>query len=349
MLSATGNCHHKMADVSVSCVKSRYDLEIKANFNGLESQYVQNKLEAKHKINVLNYFWGQVVVGDSETNGKCIVFFICGIEEMTGKILKISTDPECDLENGQTQMNQKLYERKIRNTTDRRLYLTKKLVGKGDAIQKLKSVSATIQVCFEAKIEHIRKQTLINGFSAIHNFCINQSEDKMFGNYAPVGSEKVEIICGDNTIEFNKNVLCSVSDVFRTMFENPDNVEHQSRSVKIEDVDPQTILSFQSLLRKIQVADEHLNVATLLFADRYNVQPIVKLCIDHLKSNITKDNFPEIVKASDLINDKGLLCAAVDFASKNIGTFENDPDVKKFIRTNQDSFIKVFEEMMFKK
>ena len=88
---------------------------------------------------------------------------------------------------------------------------------------------------------------------------------------------------------------------------------------------------------------------TQKFADLYNIQPIVKLCIDHLKSNITKDNFPEIMKASDLINDEGLLCAAVDFDSKNIGTFENDPDVKKFIRTNQDSFIKVFEEMMFKK
>ena len=49
------------------------------------------------------------------------------------------------------------------------------------------------------------------------------------------------------------------------------------------------------------------------------------------------------------ISDKGLLCACVNFATKNIGTFENDPDVKNFIRANQDSFIKVFEEMMFKK
>ena len=117
---------------------------------------------------------------------------------------------------------------------------------------------------FEARNEHIRKQTLVNGFSAIHNFCIQKGEDKVLGNYAPIGSDKIDVICGDQTIEFNKSLLCSVSDVFQTMFENPDNVEHQSGSVNIEDVDPQTILSFRSLLESVTVQFEKLNLANVL-------------------------------------------------------------------------------------
>ena len=274
---------------------------------------------------------------------KCIAFFIINVKEITGNILKISTDPEWELQDEQPQMETQL------NEGSSTKFLVKRLRRKQNLPEKLKSVSVTFQVSFEATHGHIQKQALIQGFSAVHKFLIQKANGVAEeGNYAST-SKEVKVICGGETILIDKDLLCSVSDVFRTMFDNPNNVEYLSGSINIEEVDPNTIISFKNLLQKHHVNNEDLNVATLLFADRYNVQPIVRLCIDHLKFNITKNNFPEIVKASDLINDKGLLCAAVDFAFKNIGTFEDDPDVKKFIRTNQDSFIKVFEEMMFKK
>ena len=334
-----------MSDVSISHVKSKYEFEVKANFTGLDTQYVDNKLKVGQNVNVLNYFHGRFSLLDIDctlNDRKCLSFYIHNIAKITGHILKVSTDPECELEGEQPQMNTQV--------DGACTFLLKWFRKKQNSPEKLKSASITFQVSFEARPEHIQKQTLIQGFSVVHKFFTQKANGVLeHGNYATTATEEIKVLCGSETIMFNKDLLCSVSDVFRTMFDNPNNVEYQSGSINIEEVDPNTIISFKNLLQHHHVNKEDLNVATLLFADRYNVQPIVRLCIDHLKFNITKNNFPEIVKASDLINDKGLLCAAVDFASKNIGTFEDDPDVKKFIRTNQDSFIKVFEEMMFKK
>ena len=135
----------------------------------------------------------------------------------------------------------------------------------------------------------------------VHKFLTQKANGEVEeGNFAST-SKEVRVICGSEIIMFDKDLLCSVSDVFRTMLDNPNNVECQSGSINIEEVDPKTILSFKRLLQKHYIDIKDLNVATLLFADRYNVQPIVRLCIDHLKFNITKDNFPEIVRASDLV------------------------------------------------
>ena len=340
-----------MSEVSIFGVKSKYEFEVKINLTGLDIQYVDDKLHIRQKVNVLNYFHGDFHIRDADctvNDRKCIAFYIRNVDNIIGNILKASLDPKWEFEDEQPQMQMNDKKSKFDEGFETALLL-KRLRRKQNSSEKLKSISITIQVSFEARPEHIQKQTLIQGFSAVHKFFLQKGNGVVTeGNYAST-SKEVKVLCGNETILFDKDLLCSVSDVFRTMFDNPNNVEYQSGSINIEEVDPNTIISFKNLLQHHHVNKEDLNVATLLFADRYNVQPIVRLCIDHLKFNITKDNFPEIVRASDLINDKGLLCAAVDFASKNIGTFEDDPDVKKFIRTNQDSFIKVFEEMMFKK
>ena len=337
-----------MSDISIFNVKSRYEFEVRVNLTGLDTEYIENKLQKREKVNVLNYFYGSVYVHDSNhtaNNRKSIAFSIYNVEKITGHISKVSTDPEWEFEDDHSQMD---------NTeapsAHKTVLLLKRFRRKQNSPEKLKSVSITFQVSFEARTEHIQKQILIHGFSAVHKFFKQKGNGVLEdGNYATTSAKEIKVICGGKAFIFPKDILCSVSDVFRTMLDNPNNVECQSGSINIEEVDPKTLMSFKRLLQKHYVDTEDLNVATLLFADRYNVQPIVRLCIDHLKFNITKDNFPEIVKASDLINDKGLLCACVNFATKNIGTFENDPDVKNFIRANQDSFIKVFEEMMFKK
>ena len=91
-----------------------------------------------------------------------------------------------------------------------------------------------------------------------------------------------------------------------------------------------------------------VNVEMLVFADRYNIQPLVKFCQNHLKNSVTKENFMDIVKAADVINDKDLMQAAAKFASLNIGKFDNDPEIKNFIKTNPECFANIWELMMFK-
>ena len=52
---------------------------------------------------------------------------------------------------------------------------------------------------------------------------------------------------------------------------------------------------------------QDLIVDLLVFADQYNIQPLVKFCKDNLKNNISKNNFMDIVKAADVIADNDLL------------------------------------------
>ena len=67
-----------------------------------------------------------------------------------------------------------------------------------------------------------------------------------------------------------------------------------------------------------------------------------------MKKSVSKENFMDIVKAADVINDKELLQAAADFAALNIGTFNKDPEIKEFIKSNPECFANVWEMMMFK-
>ena len=71
-------------DISVSCVKSNYEIEINVNFQGLEDQYDKNsKLLVTQRVNILNYFLGTVRIYDSDfkqKGGKHIDFWIVGVK-----------------------------------------------------------------------------------------------------------------------------------------------------------------------------------------------------------------------------------------------------------------------------
>ena len=354
------NSDEMATNISVSCLKSNYSIEIKVNFQGLEDQYNQeNKLLVTQRVNILNYFLGTVRIYDSdfkEKGGKHIDFWIVGVKELKGIICKIDSNPKCQLEDGKIEMTYKLWKPENNKGSPTQPYsrpidlLMKRITrSKGNA-EKLNCLNVTLIINFTANKEHVQKQSLIYGFTPINKYYtkVNGSEIKL-ANHAGTNLKKVKIICGNYSLTFDKDILCSVSDVFSAMFDNPNNIECQNGSVTLEDVDPDAIVAFKRFLNNHQIKEEDFNVSLLLFADRYNIQPIVELCLNNLTTNMTKENFPEIVKASDMIRDKGLLQAAVNFAKQNMGTFEDDPDVKKFMRANQDLFMKFFEEMMFKK
>ena len=206
--------------------------------------------------------------------------------------------------------------------------------------RKLKNLSGALRISFEASKGQLMSHTFIQGVSAL-------VKSKKIKLSHPI--EKVKIICGDTSIMFKKYILCSISDVFRAMFENPNNIEVQNGVVCLEDIDKNIIKAFERFFNASSINEEDLTAGMLLFADRYNIQPIVQLCLKHLRQNVSKENFVQIAKASDLINDKNLLQAAANFITKNIGTFEDDPDVRNFMRSNPECFSKVLEIMMFKK
>ena len=221
--------------------------------------------------------------------------------------------------------------------TDKQLYFDwtqlfcnkSKLVG-----EKVTKVVGTFTIRVEAGFKHLLKEKFVGEFCKL-----DVSTD----------SEDIVIVCDDGEkIPIAKDLLCKISDIFQTMLENPKTLESQNNCVELKNISSETIKAFKNIMSNDTINQEDLSVELLVFADRYNIQPLVRFCKDNLKNNISKDNFMDIVKAADVIADKDLLQATANFAALNIGSFEKDQEIMNFIKSNPECFAKVWELMMFK-
>ena len=341
-------------EASATCVSSTYEIDVNINFTGLEEQHNGLRLYVSKQIQVLDYFFGIVTVRTETIQGRRVHLLTLEFPEVKniiGRVINVGAAPFFALKTFDNVSMQNFTRTPTpgRHQGKAREYLVYKFHEHLDE-RKLKSVCGTVRISFQASNGQLMKQSLIHGFSGINPQLRKAilGKNKTSPN-ASQPQEEIKIICGDTSIMFDKTLLCSISDVFKTMFENPNNVEHQRGAVCLEEIDPSTVKALERFLKSHIVKEDDLNVAMLLFADRYNIQPIVQLCLNHLRKNVTKDNFVEIAKASDLINDKDLHQAAVTFASKNVGKFDDDLEVRNFMRSNPECFAKIFENMMFKK
>ena len=323
---------------TTTIISNKYEVNIEFKFTELDKHYVGNKLWLEKPFKILEYFHGYVNIWAIMHNGQnahLLIAHIANVENLSGKIFDLAAEPYFAF---RTYLIPPMMKRSRRASTLR--------INIAEGDRKLKTVFGTLRLSFEASKGQLMKQTLMNGFSGLNNHC---NKGRHENSEKSQETEKIKIICENCTIMLEKSLLCSISDVFKAMFQNPDNVESRNGTVCLEDIDPRTIEGFERMLKSNIIKEEDLNVGMLLFSDRYNIQPIVQLCLEHLRKNITKENFVEIAKASDLINDKDLLQAAANFITKNIGTFDDDPDIRNFMRSNTDCFSKVLETMMFKK
>ena len=338
-------------EVSTSCSSTKHEVTIEFKCTKLDERYRGSDLALKTHIQILNFYHGVLMITDRKINEwrRClqIVCYIADVDYITGSI-QLSA-PEMVLYPQDYQLladkaTIKDFESQENEEKDVLLMTVEYRLR-----TKLRNLSGIMKISFEACPGQIKKQSLIQGFSNLNQNYIKTYIEKVPKNFKLKSSETVKLICGEATQVFDKTILCSISDVFDAMFSNPNNMECKNGAVYLEEVDPITIQGFSRLLTSNLVKEEDLNVSMLLFADRYNIQPIFQLCLDHLKKNMTLENFPEIAKASDLITNNSLLQAAAEFASKNLGKFDDNPDVKNFIRANPECFAKVFENMIFKK
>ena len=199
--------------------------------------------------------------------------------------------------------------------------------------ERLKSIEGTMKMAFEPNEIISLNQLLELQFSILR---MHQHPEN-FG-----------IRCEDTEVKFNKNFLCKISDVFAAMIENPCTSESQQGFVIIENVRAELINQFKEVVCKGNVTIEDLNVDLLMFADRYNIQPLVNLTKSQIKKTISKENLFDVIKASDALNDDQLLKAAVDFVSENKGSFQNDPELMEMMKSNSQCFAKMWGMLMFK-
>ena len=334
-------------DIKVIPKKERkiYSAEIQVNLTSLQNHYKGQKLNfwKEFKIHnvainfsVLDTNFNASLKDKSENKSLYIIVENAPWIECNIKSLSVSLEKWTNrtLEGHKFKFAQT---RANKGRTDYQLYFDwtqlfsnkSKLVG-----EKVTKVNGTFGIRVEAGFNHLLKETFLKEFCKL-----DVSSD----------SEDIVIVCDDGEkIPIAKDLLCKISEIFRTMLENPKALESQNNCIELKNISSETIKAFKNIMTKDTINPKDLKVELLVFADRYNIQPLVRFCKDNLKNNICKDNFMDIVKAADVIADKDLLQATANFAALNIGTFEKDQEIMNFIKSNPECFAKVWELMMFK-
>ena len=161
----------------------------------------------------------------------------------------------------------------------------------------------------------------------------------------PCGKEDFTIICKDQKIKFEKQLLINISPVFRGMLESPWSVESRNGHVEIKEVKPGTILAFKNLLLNGNAfKKEDLNIDMMIFADRYIVKELFDLCVKYIDSfDVTNENIFESIQVLCLNNKDSFLEKAVLLLKKNYGALKQDPRWEEFAKKNPICVLKMLE------
>ena len=222
---------------------------------------------------------------------------------------------------------------------------------------KLETLIGNISVSFEPNEESILRQILnykivkklfkdsseSNDFKII---CQDESEDETKGD-----DTKEEDVTKDekNVVEFNRNFLSKISDVFRRMIENPASTESRDGVIKMVDTNKETLLAFKHAFNcESPIFDkEQISVDLLMFSHKYDIPGLVDLCADYIGNNLEKDTILDIIKAAYFIEDSKLFKKAVAYLMSNLGKFEETSEWNDFKKSHPQCFVKIIEIMLF--
>ena len=211
---------------------------------------------------------------------------------------------------------------------------------------KIKSIKADITLVFEPSPQLICKQKFLNYVNTCLVFNVFKEDGKVCEFY------DFQIVCqGGEEFGFNRSILCKISPVFERMLANTSLKEHKNGRVEIIDTTPKTIKAFQNILSLNYIQMEELTFEMLLFADKYEIRPLYKLCQDHLCTAITKENVFDVIKAANYTKDEKLIGKSAEFMRANLGAFdmEENPEWTKFCKENPECGNKILNLMIFTK
>ena len=204
---------------------------------------------------------------------------------------------------------------------------------RNDPKYKIRSVTGIITIEFEPDDHQVFLQTLHKEFSILK---------------IPIGEDDFTIVCEDEKVNFNRRFLANISDVFATMMENPNMIESERGVMKMENVSVDVLKTMKKMLVDRDFNEEYCNIEMLMFADMYNIKPLIMFCKDRIRRTINHENIIDIIRASDRLSDDSLLKYAADFMMENKGRFENDPEWNEYSKQFPEVFAKMWKMMMFK-
>ena len=202
----------------------------------------------------------------------------------------------------------------------------------GENIESLKTLKGKLEFKFKPSYEVRKKQKLMNFL------------------YKPPSNSELDfqINCQGRTFKFNKQLLCSFSEVFQKMANNSYSIESKSGCVEIEDFLPETIESFQKMVFTTKpLCKEDMSVDLLMFANKYDIQYLKRLIVEHLIHELGEKNVYEVMEAAYLIDNDKLLKATAKFVKTNLGLFKDKEKWNQFKKAHPDCALKVMSLMMF--
>ena len=176
---------------------------------------------------------------------------------------------------------------------------------------KMTSINADITLVFKPSPQLIYKQKFL------------------YYVYKKVGIvDDFQIVCQGEEFGFNRSILCKISPVFERMLAHTSLKEYKNGRVEIIDTTPKTIKAFKNMLSLNYIQMEELTSEMLLFADKYEICFLYKLCQDHLCTAITKENVFDVIRSANYTNDEKLNRKCSEFMQANLGAFDigGDPE-----------------------
>ena len=180
-------------------------------------------------------------------------------------------------------------------------------------------LKGSFTIKFEPLGEKLLEEHLVNSFSLLKQDHLN-------------GPNDVNLVFQEKEFEFNMSCLSKISPVFKDMFELLSGEMNIPISNDVTTL--QTMETFHKLLAKKPVLPQDITVNLYLFADKYDIKPLLHFCGEYLGPKINMENVLEIALAADRADDEVLLKKAATFLMSNPCEkfhkfFKKNPDFAK--------------------
>jgi len=127
----------------------------------------------------------------------------------------------------------------------------------------------------------------------------------------------VTLQCQGKEFKAHKLILAAASPVFEAMFQEGTK-EHEDNYVNIEDIDSDIFDVFLRFLYSGQVDQlAEICLDLLVAADKYDVQPLREICIQHMATNISVDNAVEVLALAERHSVEPIKSLALQFIKTN--------------------------------
>ena len=200
---------------------------------------------------------------------------------------------------------------------------------------KINAIKGQLTLTLMPEIGAILKERLVKNFSKLLDPMLSKEK-----------SDEFQLHCQNEVIIFHKPLLKAISEPFGNLLDNPNFKETQNGIMKIKETLPETIKAFKRIFYEKIIEKKDLNLDLMLFANQYDIKPLVDLCRDHLGKSFTKENIIQIVDAAFKIEDGELLKKAINFIRLNVEDFQEDVAWKDYMKSNPDCTAKIMFMLM---